>query len=120
MLIVEDEFLIAMDLEAMCQDLGWQVIGPVGTIRDAFRLLALGLPTVALLDINLGGELVTPVAEFLTANGVPFAVASAHDKPEEYGGAILAGALNAGKPVTERKLSAALAQLLQAKETRQP
>jgi DNA-binding response OmpR family regulator len=110
-LIVEDEFLIAMDLQLLLEARGWRVIGPVGTVRDALQLLDRELPLVALLDVNLGGELVTPVAEFLKARGVPFVVASAYDRPEQYGGEVLAGAPNAGKPMNERRLLAALRQL---------
>lgn len=110
-LIVEDEFLIAMDLKRTLEDAGWRVIGPVGSVRDALRLLEGELPSVALLDVTLGNELVTQVAEALKALGVPFAVASAHDTPERFGGAVLAGVVNVGKPTGERRLLAALAQL---------
>jgi hypothetical protein len=47
----------------------------------------------------------------LKARDVPFAVASAYDKPEEVGGEVLANALNVGKPTGERRLLAALARL---------
>jgi DNA-binding response OmpR family regulator len=110
-LIVEDEFLIAMDLKLLLEHHGWRVMGPVATVRDALRLLEDELPSVALLDVNLGNELVTPVADSLKARDVPFAVASAYDKPEQIGGEILAGAPNLGKPTGERLLLGALAQL---------
>jgi len=38
-LVVEDEFLIAMDLKLMLEERGWRVIGPVATVQDALRLL---------------------------------------------------------------------------------
>ncbi|RWD30200.1 MAG: response regulator [Mesorhizobium sp.] len=104
-LVVEDEFLIAMDLQQLLEHHGWRVMGPVATMRDALRLLEDELPSVALLDINLGNELVTPVAEALRARGVPFAVASAYDRPGLFG-EVLAEAPNAGKPVGERRLLA--------------
>ncbi|TGQ12467.1 MULTISPECIES: response regulator [unclassified Mesorhizobium] len=103
-LIVEDEFIIAMDLKVMVELLGWQVLGPVARVADALRLLEEERPTVALLDVNLGHQLVTPVAEALRSRGVPFAVASAYDKPELVGGVILAGVPNVGKPTSERSL----------------
>ncbi|WP_348629173.1 response regulator [Mesorhizobium sp. WSM3859] len=90
-LIVEDEFIIAMELKVMLERLGWRVLGPVPRVADALRLLEDELPTVALLDVNLGDQLVTPVAEALRSRGVPFAVASAYDKPELFGGAVLGG-----------------------------
>lgn len=113
-LIVEDEFLIAMDLKLMLEGHGWRVIGPVATVQGALRLLEKELPSLALLDVNLGNELVTPVAEALKAQGVLFAVASAYEKPDQHGGEILAGVPNVGKPTGERRLLTALAQLTEA------
>jgi len=113
-LVVEDEPFIAMDLQLMLEGHGWRVMGPVASVREALRLLENELPSVALLDVNLGTELVTPVAEALKARGVPFAVASAYDRPEDYGGAILAGVPNAGKPTNERRVMAALQQITEA------
>lgn len=110
-LIVEDEYLIAMDLQLMVERLGWRVIGPVASVRGALRLIEDELPSVALLDVNLGTELVTPVAEALKARNVPFAVASAYDRPEQFGGEVLAGAPNVGKPATERRLLATLSEV---------
>lgn len=109
-LIVEDEVLIALDLQLLLESCGWRVMGPAGTVRDALQLLEVELPTVALLDVNLGDELVTKVAGFLKAHDVPFAVASAYDKPERFGGDVLAGVPNAGKPTNERRILAALEQ----------
>jgi DNA-binding response OmpR family regulator len=64
-LVVEDEFIIAMDLKFTLEEHGWRVIGPVATVAGALRLLDVERPTAALLDVNLGSELVTPVAEAL-------------------------------------------------------
>lgn len=110
-LIVEDEFLIAMDLQQMLESHGWRVIGPAATVQAALRLLKDELPSIALLDVNLGNELVTPVAEALKARNVPFVVASAYEQPEQFGGEVLLGAPNVGKPTIERRLLAALSQL---------
>lgn len=107
-LIVEDEYLIAMQLQLMLESLGWLVIGPASSVTEALGLLEQDLPSVALLDVNLRDELITPVAEALSRLGVPFALASAHNQPERYGGPILAGVPNAGKPTSERRLQAAL------------
>lgn len=110
-LIVEDEFIIAMDLKVMLERQGWRVLGPVARVAHALRLLEDELPTVALLDVNLGDHPVTPVAEALRSRGVPFAVASAYDKPELFGGAALADAPNVGKPTSEWSLLEVLAKL---------
>jgi DNA-binding response OmpR family regulator len=107
-LIVEDEVLIALQLQEILEAHGWHVIGPAARVAEALALLERALPTVALLDVNLAGELVTPVAEVLKERGVPFIVASAYDRPERYGGEVLAGAPNAGKPTNEHRVLAAL------------
>lgn len=112
-LIVEDEFLIALDLQMMMEGHGWRVLGPAASVRDALGFLNDELPSLGLLDVNLGAELVTPVAEALKLRGVPFIIASAHDKPEQYGGDVLAGAPNAGKPTSERRLLGAIGLLSQ-------
>ena len=111
-LIVEDDFLIAMDLQLMVEGLGWRVLGPAGTVKEALDLIESELPTVALLDVDLGVELVTPVALALKARGVPFALATAYANPEQYGGEVLAGLPNAGKPTDEGRVRATLDKLI--------
>ena len=107
-LIVEDEFLIAMDLEAMLWDHGWRVLGPAATVAEALALLKDGkMPDVALLDVNLKGETVVPVAEVLHGRGVPIVLASAYNHAASMAD-VLAGAPNVGKPAQERHLVAAL------------
>jgi DNA-binding response OmpR family regulator len=103
-----------MDLKLILEANGWQVLGPVATVQGALRLLKDESPSVALLDVNLGNELVTPVAETLKARHVPFAVASAYERPEHFGGEVLSGAPNVGKPAGERRLLAALRQLTES------
>ena len=108
-LVVEDDFLIAMDLELLLRRHGWRVLGPAATVAEALRLLGREAPDVALLDVSLRGELVTPVAEELRARGVPFLLASAYDG-HGLGVAALAEAPSVGKPTDERRLLAALRQ----------
>ncbi len=72
-LVVEDESLIALELCDMLASLGWIVIGPVGSVAEAMRVLDGTAPVdVALLDVNLDGSLVYPLAERLASEGVPF------------------------------------------------
>ncbi|WYK05097.1 response regulator [Cereibacter sphaeroides f. sp. denitrificans] len=66
-LVVEDEFLIAIDLQLMLEDVGCTVLGPVGTVDDALRILDETRPDVVSLDLNLRGESSVPVAEKLRA-----------------------------------------------------
>jgi DNA-binding response OmpR family regulator len=110
-LLVEDEFLIAMDLEHLLRQHGYRVLGPAATVAAALRLLDGEEPDVALLDVNLRGEMVTPVAEALRARGMPFVLASAYDGAQ-LEAMNLAGAPNVGKPTDARRLLAALAQAL--------
>jgi CheY-like chemotaxis protein len=70
-LVVEDEFLIAMDIEAMLRELACEVVGPIGNLASALQAAREETPDVALLDANLGGEPVTAVAEALVARAVP-------------------------------------------------
>jgi CheY-like chemotaxis protein len=112
-LVVEDEFLIALDLEHLLERHGFRVLGPAATVAEALRLLERGAtPDVALLDMNLRGEMVTPVAEALRARGVPFVLASAYARAQLPSAAVLAGVPNVGKPTSERRLLAALAQAM--------
>lgn len=107
-LIVEDEFLIAMDLEVILRRHGWLIMGPAATVTEALRLLQTALPSVAILDVTLRDGVVSPVAEALQNLGVPFIVSSAYHRPEAIGGNVLAGATNVGKPINEHRLVAAL------------
>src|SRR5689334_2800092 len=70
---------IAMDLERLLEGHGFRVLGPATTVAGALHLLGGETPDVALLDVNLRGEMVTLVAEALRARGVPFVLASAYD-----------------------------------------
>ena len=81
-LVVEDEALLALDLELTILRHGWRVLGPAGTVEEALELLKVETPDVALLDVNLRGTMVTPVALELRARGVPFVLASAYERPE--------------------------------------
>jgi PAS domain S-box-containing protein len=82
LLIVEDELLVAMELANALQSEGWDVMGPAGTIEEAFGLLAENdPPDVAMLDINLHGELVYPVADLLQAKGVPVLFCTGYETP---------------------------------------
>ncbi len=73
-LVVEDEVLIALELE----EGGFRVLGPVSTVVAALKLLDQQRPHAAVLDLNLRSEMVTPVAQVLRRMAVPFAIASAY------------------------------------------
>lgn len=85
-MIVEDEALVAMMVEDMLGDLGCEVTGSFGAVEAALAWLASGAPAPdgAVLDVNIGGEMVFPVAERLRAAGVPFVFATGYgDLPRD-------------------------------------
>ncbi|WP_428485505.1 response regulator [Rhodopila sp.] len=71
-LVVEDEMLIAMLIEDMLVDQGCTVIGPFNTLASALDAARTERFDLAILDVNLAGEKVYPVAEALTARHIPF------------------------------------------------
>jgi CheY-like chemotaxis protein len=79
-LLVEDEGLVALLIEDLLMDLGCEVVGSCDSIRSALEWLerAAQAPDGAVLDVNLGGELVYPVAEVLEARRIPFAFATGY------------------------------------------
>ena len=79
-LIVEDDPLLAMDLESTLQQSGYAVMGPAITNAEAFALLRHARPDLTILDLNLGIEMVFPVADFLADGGIPFLVLSGHSR----------------------------------------
>ena len=75
-LVVEDEGIVAMHLERVLRDAGWEVVGPVAHQLAALRLARREPLDAALLDLDLRGESGAPVAEALVARGVPVVVLS--------------------------------------------
>jgi CheY-like chemotaxis protein len=75
-LVVEDEPLIAMMLEDFLETLGHRVHASCDNLEDALQQCESGGFDLAILDINLKGELIWPVASVLKARGVPFVIAS--------------------------------------------
>jgi CheY-like chemotaxis protein len=73
-LVVDDESLIVMLLEDMLLDLGCNVVGPASAVAPAIALIEAAGQTIdgAILDVNLRGELIYPVADLLQARNVPF------------------------------------------------
>ena len=77
-LLLEDQMLIAMDLEQLMLDAGLVIMATTTSVSEAMAQLKLGRPDVAILDINLGNELSLPVAEHLRSLGVPFLFATGY------------------------------------------
>ena len=81
LLIVEDEYLVAAELAAALEDFGAVVLAPAGSVRDALDRVAHAGKRIdaAVLDINLRGESVYPVAAKLTELNVPFVFTTGYD-----------------------------------------
>jgi two-component sensor histidine kinase/CheY-like chemotaxis protein len=71
-MIVEDEALVAMMMSDFVEELGFSVCGPFSSVSAATLAAHAGDFEAAVLDVNLGGELVYPVADLLAERGVPF------------------------------------------------
>lgn len=108
-LVVEDEYLIADDLTLTLTDQGGTVIGPVATLDMATAAVTEQRPDLAVLDINLRGEPVFPLADLLIAQRVPFVFATGYDAgaiPERF-----ASVPRCEKPIRTADLLAALDRL---------
>jgi CheY-like chemotaxis protein len=71
-LAVEDEALVAAMLRDVLTDLGFVVIGPIATIAEALDVARGEVIDGAILDVNVGGEAIYPVADALRARDIPF------------------------------------------------
>lgn len=87
-LVVEDSLLIAMDVKDLAAQCNYAVVGPVSTVEAALTAVHEEPLDAAILDINLGDELVWPVADALAARDVPFVLATGYgamDVPNRFG-----------------------------------
>lgn len=110
-LVVEDEYLLALDLRGTLEDAGAVVLGPAPSVSSALALVEAGTPIdAALLDVNLNGEMVFPVADALCSRSIPFIFTSGYDS-----GAIAdryKAAPHCPKPLEMRRIVTALSDLL--------
>jgi CheY-like chemotaxis protein len=77
-LVVEDEMMVAMLIEDMLTDLGCIVVGPAARLDEAIALANGVEIDCAVLDVNLGGQPIFPLADILRASGKPFAFATGY------------------------------------------
>ncbi|RZJ97818.1 MAG: response regulator [Brevundimonas sp.] len=106
-LIVEDESLVAMLLETILEDMGCTPVGPAANIDEGLRLATDGERLdAALLDVNVAGRQVFPVAEALKERGIPFVFSTGYGEgglPDEW-----RGQRTIQKPFTEAAVRDAL------------
>lgn len=79
LLLVEDEYATALDLERMVRDLGAETVGPVGRLDQACALAEQETIDGAILDVRLDGETSLPLADTLRAQGIPVVLATGYD-----------------------------------------
>lgn len=110
-LVVEDESLVAMLLETILEDMGCATLGPISTIDEALAVVADDQPfDGALLDVNVAGKEVFPVAAALKERGVPFVFSTGYGEgglPEDW-----RGHPTIQKPFTEDAVQQALMKVL--------
>ncbi len=108
-LIVEDSVLLGLELEAGLIEAGAKVVGAAADLEEALRLMVLDFD-VAVLDADLNGRSVMPVAGALAARGVPFIFATGYDQavaaPEGFGAPVVR------KPYNIHQIAAALVRAL--------
>jgi CheY-like chemotaxis protein len=82
-MIVDDEALVLFDLTLTVEDLGHEVFCDSTNIDEALAALEDGCPDAALLDIDVGGTPVWPLARTLKSKGCPIVFVSANSRHEE-------------------------------------
>jgi CheY-like chemotaxis protein len=112
-LVVEDEYFQADDMARLLRGLGAEVVGPVGEVQDALDLLDTGRKVdMAVLDINLKGEMIYPAADELRSRAIPFIFTSGYDRgpiPDQYRDILLLE-----KPIDDGAIGRALRELSRA------
>jgi DNA-binding response OmpR family regulator len=109
-LVVEDDILVATLLVEVLESVGWQVLGPVAHLATALNAAANEGFDAAVLDVNLGGQTVYPVAEVLDARKVPFVFVTACGR--EAFPPLFCGRPYLGKPFAPGELIGTVARLI--------
>jgi DNA-binding response OmpR family regulator len=85
--LVEDEAMIRMMVADMLEELGYHVAAEAGEINEAIRLAGTTEFDIAILDVNVNGKVISPVAELIKARNRPFIFATGYGTqgvPEDY------------------------------------
>jgi CheY-like chemotaxis protein len=85
--LVEDEVMIRMMVADMLEELGYSVVAEAGEINDALKLAQSAEFDLAILDVNVNGKVISPVADLLAARNRPFIFATGYGSsglPAEY------------------------------------
>lgn len=115
-LVVEDEFLLAMDIESAIREEGGEIVGPIVSLEEAVATAEREALNAAVLDLNLRGEMSYPVAEVLDRRQIPFLFATGYSQnrlPNEFRSRPCLR-----KPFTWLALTTALQRLLEGSSCR--
>jgi CheY-like chemotaxis protein len=85
--LVEDEFMIRMMVADMLEELGYSIAAEAGEISEAIKLAQSADFDLAILDVNVNGKVISPVADLIKARNRPFIFATGYGSsglPEEY------------------------------------
>jgi len=113
-LIVDDEPMVAIDLEFVLLAAGFEIAGVTGNLATALSIVESGICDAALLDANLVGVSAAPIATALAARGIPFLVLSGY-APEQQPGALRAGQ-HLQKPASPSQIVKVLNQIVSKKQ----
>jgi CheY-like chemotaxis protein len=116
-LVVEDEAVVAFDLELCLRDFGCEVLDLVASVADALARLEDGRPDVVVLDISLSDGPAGPLARRLAEAGVPYVVASGYDG-DQIADPLLRDVPRLGKPYQPEELRLALLEALRGRGER--
>jgi len=89
-LVVEDEMLVAMNIEDMLHDIGHEVAGIASRLDAGMEIAREGAFDLAMLDVNLAGDLSFPIADILEQRGIPYLFATGYGRKgvrDDYGAA---------------------------------
>ncbi|MFC3592522.1 response regulator [Novosphingobium piscinae] len=107
---MEDEFIVALDLSGMTEDLGYVVTGPFATLSEGVLAIQGQRPDAAILDVQLADGDVFPLADELTRMGVPIIFHSGHADSQSLISRY-PGACSASKPCSPDLIATYLHQL---------
>ena len=111
-LLVEDEFLVSLHIASVLREAGFEIVGPAARLSDALRLARSAEITLAMLDVNMAGELSGPVARVLRERGVPFLFVTGYLEAHAQMPADLLGTTVLAKPADPDAILAALSRLV--------
>jgi DNA-binding response OmpR family regulator len=109
-LVVEDDYMLADELQSELADAKAIVLGPVGTVEDALNMVRSESMDGAVLDLNLHGKMAFPVAELLSERRVPFMFVTGYDNaaiPDRF-----AGVARCQKPVNIAKIAMSIGRVI--------